>query len=116
MVKVEGAIRIGGGSGFWGDSDLALPQFLACGDVDYVAFDYLAEITMSILARARQKSPEAGYALDFVTQVVGPNLKAIAATGTKIENAAGAAFFGQNIRYRLRGDILKLYQPVAVGG
>ncbi|MEM9532315.1 MAG: acyclic terpene utilization AtuA family protein [Pseudomonadota bacterium] len=89
MGNTQGAIRIGGGSGFWGDSGLALPQFLKCGDVDYVAFDYLAEITMSILARARQKSLEAGYALDFVTQVVGPNLQAIAATGTKILSNAG---------------------------
>ena len=82
-------IRIGGGSGFWGESDMALPQFLAAGDVDYVTFDYLAEITMSIMARAQQKSPDAGYAADFVTDVIGPNLEAIAKTGTKILSNAG---------------------------
>lgn len=82
-------IRIGGGSGYWGESDMALPQFLASGDVDYVAFDYLAEITMSIMARAQQKSPDAGYAADFVTDVIGPNLEAISKTRTKILSNAG---------------------------
>ena len=42
-------IRIGGATGFWGEADLGLPQFLADGDVDYVVFDYLAEITLSIM-------------------------------------------------------------------
>ena len=46
-------IRIGGASGYWGDSDMALPQFLKEGNVDYIVFDYLAEITMSIMARQR---------------------------------------------------------------
>ena len=40
-------IRIGGASGYWGDSDMALPQFLKAGGLDYIVFDYLAEITMS---------------------------------------------------------------------
>lgn len=82
-------IRIGGASGYWGDSDLALPQMLQAGDVDYVTFDYLAEITMSIMARARQKSPDAGYATDFVTNVMAHNLSAIVKTGTKILSNAG---------------------------
>ena len=55
-------IRIGGASGYWGDADMAVPQLLAAGDIDYLVFDYLAEITMSILARARKRSPDAGYA------------------------------------------------------
>ncbi len=46
-------IRIGGASGFWGESDMAVPQFLENGRLDYMVFDYLAEITMSVLARAR---------------------------------------------------------------
>ena len=82
-------IRIGGGSGYWGESDLGLPQFLAAGDVNYAVFDYLAEITMSIMARAQQKSPDAGYAADFVADVIGPNLEAIAKTRTKILSNAG---------------------------
>ena len=61
-------IRIGGASGYWGDSDMALPQFLKAGGLDYIVFDYLAEITMSIMARQRAKDPAQGYATDFVSR------------------------------------------------
>ena len=43
------AIRIGGATGFWGETDLAMAQFLKEPSLDYIVFDYLAEITMSIL-------------------------------------------------------------------
>lgn len=81
-------IRIGGASGFWGDSAIALPQLLR-EPLDYVTFDYLAEITMSILARARAKDTELGYATDFVS-VVAANAKSIADSGVRlIANAGG---------------------------
>ena len=64
-------IRIGGATGYWGEADLALPQFLAEGDLDFIVFDYLAEITMSIMARAKAADPEKGYATDFVTRDCG---------------------------------------------
>ena len=80
-------IRIGGASGFWGDADLALPQLLT-EDLDYIVFDYLAEITMSIMARQRATNPELGYARDFV-QVVTRDLETIAAKGVKLVSNAG---------------------------
>ena len=89
MTFASSAIRIGGGSGFWGESDMAVPQLLASGDVDYIAFDYLAEITMSILARARARSADSGYATDFVTDVITPNLEAVAKQGVKLLSNAG---------------------------
>ena len=64
-------IRIGGATGYWGEADLALPQFLTEGDLDFIVFDYLAEITMSIMARAKAADPEKGYATDFVSATAG---------------------------------------------
>lgn len=82
-------IRIGGASGYWGDSAMATPQFLEAGGLDFIVYDYLAEITMSIMARARAKDPAAGYARDFVTAVLKPNLREIARQGVKILSNAG---------------------------
>jgi hypothetical protein len=85
----EKILRIGGASGFWGESALATPQLLAAGGLDVLVYDYLAEITMSILARARAKDPTLGYATDFVTAVMKPNLAEIARQGVKVLSNAG---------------------------
>lgn len=82
-------IRIGGASGFWGDAAMATPQLLAGGGLDYIVYDYLAEITMSIMARARAEKPEAGFATDFVSQAMKPNLTEIARQKVKIISNAG---------------------------
>ena len=65
-------IRIGGGAGFWGDSPEGPRQLVGSGEIDYLALDYLAEVTMSIMSRMRTKDPSSGYATDFVTHVVRP--------------------------------------------
>ncbi|MEX0305264.1 MAG: acyclic terpene utilization AtuA family protein [Leisingera sp.] len=82
-------LRIGGAAGFWGDATLATPQLLAAGGLDFLVYDYLAEITMSILARARSKDPQAGYATDFVTAAMVPNLAEIAGQGVRVVSNAG---------------------------
>lgn len=86
-MKTE--VRIGGGGGFWGDSPQGARQIIEKGNVDYLVMDYLAEITMSILARMKMKSPDMGYAPDFVTKVMKPLAKEIAAKGIKVVANAG---------------------------
>ena len=85
----KNSIRVAGASGFWGDAAHSTAQLLADGSVDVIVYDYLAEITMSIMARARAKSPETGYALDFVSAAMKPNLRQIARQGVKIISNAG---------------------------
>ena len=67
MTRESKTLRIGGASGFWGDSSIGAPQLVASGEIDVLVFDYLAELTMSIMAAQRMKNAEAGFALDFVT-------------------------------------------------
>jgi hypothetical protein len=62
-------VRIGNCSGFYGDRLSAMREMLIGGDLDYLTGDYLAELTMLILARDRAKSPERGYAKTFLTQL-----------------------------------------------
>ncbi len=82
-------VRIGGASGFWGDSSVGAPQLVASGQVDYLAFDYLAELTMSILAAARMKKPELGYATDFVGVTMRAVLADVVARGIRVVSNAG---------------------------
>jgi hypothetical protein len=86
---VTKTIRIGGASGYWGESMMATPQLMQVEGMDYLVYDFLAEITMSILARARAAKPEMGYATDFISGVLKPNLREIADKKVKILTNAG---------------------------
>ncbi len=71
-------VRIGNGCGFWGDN-LDAPLSLAeRGRLDYLTLEYLAELTMSILALQKQRDPQAGFATDFldVLERLAPVLRA----------------------------------------
>lgn len=82
-------VRIGGASGFWGDSATGAVQLVASGQVDYLVFDYLSELTMSLLAAARLKNPAMGYATDFVAIAMRSVLKDALARGMRIIANAG---------------------------
>lgn len=88
MDRKVKTVRIGGACGFWGDSALGPVQLARSGMVDYLVFDYLAELTMSLLARARAKDPALGYATDFV-DVVKLILNDVAARKIRLVANAG---------------------------
>lgn len=82
-------IRIANGAGFWGDN-LDAPRRLAeAENLDYLTLEYLAELTMSILAHQKGRNPDAGYVTDFPTVIESllpalksqPNLKIVTNAG-----------------------------------
>jgi len=81
-------ISIAGASGFWGDTDAATEQLLASPQLDYIVYDYLSEITLALLARARAKNPAGGYVPDF-ERAITPHLAAIKAKGVRLLANAG---------------------------
>ena len=60
-------IRVASGQGFWGDLLTAPVEQVRGGQIDYLMLDYLAEVTMSIVQKQKQRDPNAGYARDFIS-------------------------------------------------
>jgi hypothetical protein len=86
---VKQVVRVAGGQGFWGDSLEAPRQQVEGGDIDYLMLDYLAEVTMSILQKQKERDPAMGYARDFIGAVESV-LPAVLERGVKvIANAGG---------------------------
>jgi len=90
MTDARPPIRIGGASAFLGDSPFATAQLLTVPDLDYLVYDFLAEVTLSVLARSRSKSADkGGWAPDFVNIVLRENLPEIARRGIRVVANAG---------------------------
>ena len=64
------SVRIGAGLGFYGDSWRPVRASIESGGVKYIASDHLAELTLAILQKDRQKDPSAGYARDCVPMLI----------------------------------------------
>src|ERR1700727_1195527 len=82
------SVRIASGQGFWGDWLEAPRRQVEGGQVDYLMLDYLAEVTMSILQKQKERDPAMGYARDFIgamesvmTAVTERGVKAVANAG-----------------------------------
>lgn len=85
----ERIVRVASGQGFWGDSLEAPRQQVEGGPVDYLMLDYLAEVTMSILQKQKERDPSMGYARDFVGAVESV-FDAVSERGVRvIANAGG---------------------------
>ncbi len=81
-------VLVANGQGFWGDSILGPIRLVREGPLHYLALDYLAEVTMSIMQKLRQRNPDAGYATDFIAmldrllpELHGKGIKVIANAG-----------------------------------
>src|SRR5947207_3205591 len=91
-------IRVGNGCGFWGDNLDAPVRLAEAGRLDFLTLEYLAELTMSILALQKQRDPAKGYASDFldvlerITPVLRaqPNLRIITNAGGMNPGACAA--------------------------
>ncbi|MCI4393467.1 hypothetical protein PGIGA_G00157630 [Pangasianodon gigas] len=82
-------VRVGCASGFWGDTAASVPQLIHGGKLDFLVFDYLSEITMSLLTAAKAKTPNMGYAPDFVLAAISPFIKEIGQKGIRVVSNAG---------------------------
>ncbi|HVF39334.1 MAG TPA: acyclic terpene utilization AtuA family protein [Gemmatimonadaceae bacterium] len=81
-------VRVAGGQGFWGDSLDAPRDQVERGQVDYLMLDYLAEVTMSILQKQKERDPSMGYARDFIG-AMDSVLDAVTQRGVRVVANAG---------------------------
>ncbi|ODT04816.1 MAG: ATPase [Gemmatimonadetes bacterium SCN 70-22] len=86
---MKSLVRVASGQGFWGDWLEAPRRQVEGGPVDYLMLDYLAEVTMSILQKQKERDPKMGYARDFIGAIESV-LPGIVERGVKvIANAGG---------------------------
>ena len=103
-------IRIASASGFWGDWSEAPALQVRSGPIDYLVLDYLAEVTLSLMTRARDRHPESGYARDFLTdvgdllpEIVDRKIKVITNAGGVNPGACARAFMESARSMNIRG-------------
>ncbi len=106
-------LRIGNASGFYGDRFEAIAELLDSAELDVLTGDYLAELTMLILARDRLRDPALGYTATFLRQLEGSLGRALDAGVAIVTNAGGLNPAGLAAAIQRLGDRLGL--PVKVG-
>jgi len=91
-------VRVAAGQGFWGDDLDAPRRQVEGGQIDYLMLDYLAEVTMSILQKQKERDPSLGYARDFIGAIesilpgmVDKGVKVVANAGGVNPRACAAA-------------------------
>jgi len=102
-------IKIANGQGFWGDSIDAPVNLVKGGHIDYLTLDYLAEVTLSIMQKQKQKNSKLGYATDFI-ELIKRILPSIENNQLKVITNAG----GVNPD-SCRDELLKLTDNIKIG-
>jgi hypothetical protein len=87
---MKDTVRIGAGMAFWGDSVQPAIAMVERGEIDYLCCDHLAELTMSILSKQREKNPRFGYTRDVIDLLRGALVTCVR-KGVKIVTNAGGA-------------------------
>ncbi|WP_396222019.1 acyclic terpene utilization AtuA family protein [Gemmatimonas sp.] len=105
-------VRVASGQGFWGDWLEAPRRQVEGGPVDYLMLDYLAEVTMSIVQKQRERDPRMGYARDFIgamesvfPSVAERGVKVIANAGGVNPMACAEAVLEAASKHGVRGKI-----------
>jgi hypothetical protein len=110
MSDSERVVKVASGQGFWGDWLEAPRRQVEGGQVDYLMLDYLAEVTMSILQKQKERDPKMGYARDFIgamesvfPAVVDKGVKVIANAGGVNPQACATAVLAAAEKMGYRG-------------
>lgn len=105
-------VRVASGQGFWGDWLEAPRRQVEGGPIDYLMLDYLAEVTMSIVQKQKERDPNMGYARDFIgamesvfPAVAEKGVKVIANAGGVNPSACADAVLEAASRHGVRGKI-----------
>ncbi len=105
-------VRVAAGQGFWGDWLEAPRRQVEGGPIDYLMLDYLAEVTMSILQKQKDRDPMMGYARDFVgavesvlPSVVERGVRIVANAGGVNPPACAAAVLAIADKHGARGNV-----------
>ena len=112
MSDTPRLVRVASGQGFWGDWLEAPRRQVEGGPVDYLMLDYLAEVTMSILQKQKERDPRMGYARDFIgamesvfPAVANRGVKVIANAGGVHPDACADAVLEAASKHGVRGRI-----------
>ena len=90
-MRKEQITKIGGAGGFWGDQIFAPIDLLVGADLDYLTMDYLAEVTMSILAKQMERDSQKGWATDVIDWLRAGGISMLHQKGTRLVTNAGGA-------------------------
>ncbi len=115
QVAPQSPLRIGNASGFYGDRFEAVREMLDGGPLDVLTGDYLAELTMGILARDRLRDPGTGYAKTFLRQMETCLGLALDKNVTIVVNAGGLNPEGLAAALRQTADRLGLADRARIG-